>query len=110
MSAEEWRSAMVYEGNPKHKEPWQRGRRGSLCPPEVKELARSLLEWSELVGEKRYATYDGRAFCASEHQPGHWHGWLVGWVEVPEKLRRQWVEAGKVKRREILRYWDGEGE
>jgi len=24
-----------YVPNPKHKEPWQRGRRGSLCPREI---------------------------------------------------------------------------
>ena len=23
---------LIYEPNPKHKEPWQRGARGSLCP------------------------------------------------------------------------------
>jgi hypothetical protein len=25
----------VYESNPKHKEPWQRGARGSLCPKDA---------------------------------------------------------------------------
>jgi hypothetical protein len=59
------------------------------------------------MGEKRYAYHEGKAYCGKEHQPGRWHGWPVGWVEVPEKLRTQWVKGGKVKRQDIERYWDG---
>ena len=40
---------MEYESNPKHSDPWQRGRRGSLCPKEVRPIAEKLLEGSELV-------------------------------------------------------------
>ena len=40
---------MRYESNPKHKEPWQRGRRGTLCPSDIDQaIARQLLEGSEL--------------------------------------------------------------
>ena len=56
---------MEYEGNPKHKEPWQRGRKGSLCPKEISvETARELLERSKKAGNKRFAVHNGRACCA----------------------------------------------
>jgi hypothetical protein len=96
-----------YKGNPKHKEPWQPGRRGSLCPPDVDQaLAQGLLDQSELDGAKRYATHDGRAFCGQSEDDGrHWHGYPVGWVEVPESLRQRFVRRGVVKRSDIKRNW-----
>ena len=59
---------MRYESNPKHKEPWQRGRRGTLCPGDIDQaIARQLLEDSELEGGKRYAVHGGKAFCAQDN-------------------------------------------
>ena len=58
---------MRYFGNPKHKEPWQPGRKGSLCPSRRKmpDLdPQKLLESSELCGAKRYAVFEGLAFAA----------------------------------------------
>ena len=78
-----------YEPNPKHREPWQRGRRGSLCTEVGVEQAQQLLNESVLVGEKRYAVYQGRPYCAQAHE-GVWHGYPIGWVEVPAKLRTRW--------------------
>ena len=79
---------MRYEPNPKHKNPWQRGARGSLCPAEADGTA--LLAASEPdpdhVG-KRFATDGHRAYCAHEHSPGRWHGFPVEWRKVPAKLR-----------------------
>ena len=99
-----------YEKNRKHKEPWQRGRRGSLCGPVDADLAAQLLAESILVRNKRFATHDGRAYCAAEHAEDVWHGWLVGWKEVPDSVRRQWIEEERVKRRDVMRYWDGDEE
>lgn len=50
----------TYEGNPKHKHPWQPGRRGSLCPKEI-GLARAqeLLAGSVEIDAVRYATHEG---------------------------------------------------
>jgi len=97
---------MVYESNPKHRDPWQPGRKGSLCPVSITTAnAQALLEGSELDGKIRYATWEGRVFEAQEHQPGRWHGYPVGWVEVPEKLRRKWQTDGLVSRRQIDEYW-----
>ena len=54
---------MRYESNPKHSDPWQRGRRGALCPRSVTpEVAERLLRDSELVEGKRYAVFEGQAF------------------------------------------------
>lgn len=98
---------MSYEGNPKHKEPWQRGRRGSLCPNETDlRLATTLLAQSEVSGRKRYAAYQGKAYCAREHRDGLWHGYPVGWSEVPPEVRSLLVQKGRVTHREVKRYWD----
>ncbi|MFH1117765.1 MAG: hypothetical protein V1792_27915 [Pseudomonadota bacterium] len=97
---------MMYEANPKHKDPRQRGRKGSLCPQSMSVPAQKLLnqstQWSD---GKRYATCDGQAFCAQESRPGYWHGYPIGWREVPEKLRRAWRDEGKITKKNIGDYW-----
>ncbi len=98
---------MKYEGNPKHKEPWQRGRRGSLCPKEVHlPLAQKLLDSSRLEGEKRFAAHDGKAYCAMEHRDGLWHGFPVGWSEVPPAARNELMQQGYVTRHDIKHNWE----
>lgn len=97
---------LVYESNPKHREPWQAGKRGSLCPPAVRPIAESLLQGSTLWEGKRYAVHDGKAYCAQEHRPNRWHGYPVGWVEVPPKLVRQWVKDGHLTKRDRGRFWE----
>jgi len=92
---------LVYESNPKHKLPWQAGARGSICPADVHPLAQRLLDESDLVDNRRYATHDGRAFCARNHAKDSWHGYPVLWREVPEVLRRKWLGEGKIKRRDL---------
>ena len=97
---------MQYESNPKHSEPWQRGKKGSLCPKDMRSLAQQLLDGSVLVDENRYAFYDGKAYCAQEHGPDRWHGYPIGWKEVPPALVQQWTKAGLIKRRDIQQYWE----
>jgi hypothetical protein len=101
---------LAYEPNPKHKEPWQRGRKGSLCPKNlvIKDTLRLLREESVVCGQARYAIHCGRAFKATSNHQGVWHGWPVGWVEVPEYLRLQWRDEGKLKKRDMNRYWIAE--
>lgn len=98
---------MRYESNPKHKEPWQRGRRGSPCPKLAPGTVQGLLEKSELHGNKRLACHEGWAYCAQEHEPGRWHGYPVGWKEVPAQLRNKWRREGLVKRSDIQKHWEG---
>jgi len=99
----------VYEGNPKHKAPWQPGRKGSLCPADI-DLGRAqeLLQASLLVGRRRYAADKGRAFCAQLHNPAknRWHGYPTSWKEVPADARKQLLEAGMITSRDIKRYWE----
>ena len=98
---------MRYESNPKHKIPWQTGRRGSQCPKTVDlETARRLLSESEPEGDKRYTVHEGRAYCAQRHGADTWHGHPVGWEEVPEKLRRKWLDDGRLQRGDIKKHWD----
>lgn len=80
---------LVYESNPKHSEPWQPGRKGALCDDEVRPHVQQLLEASEQVKGKRYAVHDGKPYCAQEHRSGRWHGYPIGWREVPAKLKNQ---------------------
>lgn len=96
---------MRYQSNPKHSEPWQRGRRGSLCPPEVRPLASELLADSILSGRKRYAAHDGKAYCAQQSQCDIWHGYPVAWKEVPHEVVQALKESGAVSRRDVRRHW-----
>ena len=100
---------LVYEGNPKHKAPWQSGRKGSLCPPDISlQRAQALLHESVVEGRKRYAVDKGRAFCAQQHDAAknRWHGYPASWKEVSVAIRRQLMENGLVTAREIKRYWE----
>jgi len=97
-----------YESNPKHSEPWQTGQKGSLCPKDLKPLALALLEKSELVGKQRFAVHEGRAYCAREHRDNVWHGFPVGWMEVPAQLRNKWKREGVIKKRDLDRFWEGD--
>lgn len=98
---------MRYDSNPKHSTPWQRGRRGSLCPTDInEETAQALLLNSEADGDRRYACRDGRAYRAQQHRPDLWHGYPVGWVKVPVRIRQKWRHEGVVRRSDIKRNWD----
>jgi hypothetical protein len=88
---------MPYVGIEKHKLPWQRGRRGSLCPRSVSaEQAQELFDGSILVGKKRFAYRDGTCFAAQLTRPetDEWHGYPVKWGEVPPEAKKAWREAG----------------
>src|SRR5437588_12804207 len=100
-----WRGRlrMKYESNPKHSEPWQTGRKGSLCPKDLKPLAAELLEKSELVGKKRYIYHEGRPFCGQLTGGDVWHGYPVGWIEVPAELRNKWTRAKLIPERGVDR-------
>lgn len=90
---------MDYEPNPKHKPIPTPGRRGSICPPGIDSS--HLLGGSVLVGQKRYATDGESAFCAQCHdrQRELWHGYPVGWNEVPPAVVEEWIAQGSVDRR-----------
>jgi hypothetical protein len=96
---------LVYEPNPKHKP--SHGWHGSICPRDADGQA--LLGSSDLLGKKRYATDGENAYCAQRHDPGNypgreaWHGYPIGWDEVPPSLVAQWIVEDKVNRRTINR-------
>ena len=97
---------MKYEPNPKHKEPWQPGRKGTLCPPK-EELslltAARLLRESEPVEGKRYNCFKGQAYCAQKHGEDTWHGYPIPWEDVPPWLTKKWRAEGRVSRRDMKR-------
>lgn len=103
---------MIYEGavNDKHKHPWQRGRKGSLCPTHMAPgTPQQLLDQSEPTpgkDEPRWSTDGTVAYAARRHLDDRWHGHPVGWKEVPESLRVGWVNEGRVSKRDVRRYWD----
>jgi hypothetical protein len=96
---------VFYECSDKHKHPWQRGRKGSLCPRTISKEPQSLLNESINMEGKRYATCDGQCFCAQEHRQDFWHGYPIGWQEVPESQWRRWLKDGKITKGDIQRYW-----
>lgn len=102
-------TGLVYVGNPKHKEPWIGGRRGSLCPKDITiEQAQALLNRSILYGKKRYAVDgQGRPFCAqaSELKHGRWHGYPVKWREVPVEVQKSLKQKNLVSTKQFKRYW-----
>lgn len=95
----------LYTANPKHKEPWQRGRRGALCGDALGVALFKASSPDPSNPNRRWAT-DGRRFYAaqsSRHQDAegnlHWHGYPVGAVEVPTAVMRSWVAQSIVSRR-----------
>ena len=100
------RDELIYESNPKHSEPWQTGKKGSLCEAEIRPMAPALLEASVLWEGRRYAVHEGRAYRADEHLPNRWHGYPVGWMEVPAKLARQWIRQGILRNHDRKKYWE----
>jgi hypothetical protein len=100
------KQSLRYEPNAKHKEPWQRGARGSLCPPDVDAAA--LLEASVADPKhpgKRFATDGRRAYCGHEHAPGVWHGFPVEWRRVPATIRNDWLAGNRVRKRDVKELW-----
>ena len=94
-----------HDSNPKHKQSWQRGRRGSLCPAGLHAKAQTLLLESVKVGKKRYAVHEGKAYCAQQHGKDLWHGYPVGWMDLPQSSRNQWISQNRLKRREVRKHW-----
>ncbi len=52
-------------------------------------------------GRRRYATANGIAFEAKPTGDGTWHGYPIPWESVPAKTREEWIDAGKVSRRDL---------
>ena len=72
----------------------------------IRTWPQQLLEGSEEAENKRYAVYEGRAYRAQQHAADAWHGYPVGWVEVPEKLRNKWLAEGRVQKKNVREHWD----
>ena len=102
---------LIYQCNAKHKEPWQCGRTGTLCPRWSSLNPQELLENdSTLINKKRYAVHNGIAFVAQMHYQNdtceYWHGYPEGWEHVPPNLRRIWTQNNKVTKRQIKTLWN----
>lgn len=41
----------------------------------------------------------------AQENAGQWHGYPVGWREVPQKLAFQMRRQGLVSKRQLDRYW-----
>jgi len=61
-----------------------------------------------LEGRKRYGADKGRAFCAQQHDVAkdRWHGYPIGWRDVPAAVRHQLMKAEVVTARDIKRFWE----
>lgn len=79
-----------------------------MCPRDIApSMARAMLRRAlrSPNGRRLYATDGGRAYCGAEHAPGEYHGFPVGWREVPPTITSAWVDQGLIKRRDVRRYW-----
>ncbi len=52
-------------------------------------------------GRRRFATARGIAFEAKPTADGTWHGYPVPWESVPPEICEEWLDAGKVSRRDL---------
>lgn len=95
----------VYVPNPKHKEPWQRGRRGALCGEADGPALFSAAVAEPGKPNRRWATDGTRFFAAqsSRHRDAkgdlQWHGYPVEAMDVPTVIMRAWVAQDVVSRR-----------
>lgn len=79
-----------------------------MCEGDItREEAQGMLDESIVYGQRRYAVRNERAYSGAEHRLGHWHGWPVGWKEVPPAIFTQFQEQGKVSKRSRRQFWDG---
>jgi hypothetical protein len=110
-------AGLRYVPKDKHKDPFQRGRKGTLCPPasNMPVTAQALLDGSEPDPRprqiERWATDGSLAYCGRPYDRKKkldWYGFPVGWVHVPERLRRKWAKAGTPDRPTMSRYWHDE--
>lgn len=103
------RLTVRYEGNPKHKNPWQRGRRGSLCPREIGlEQAQILLDYSDSEPNRphvRFALDGSQPYCARPHGDDVWHGFPVRWREVPVSVRKKWLTENRITQQAMQPGW-----
>lgn len=96
----------MYVSNPRHKNPWQPGERGTLCPRGVD--GRTLFENATPDPgnpSKRYNTDGTNAYCAhpdkkhfDEGETVTWHGFPVEWRQVPCAVQRDWIKEGRIKK------------
>lgn len=52
---------------------------------------------------RRYATRNGIAFVAVNSNDGTWHGYPIPWQDVPDQIRRSFIDQGAVTGRAIRR-------
>jgi hypothetical protein len=95
----------TYVASPRHKQPWQPGARGTLCPAGVDgvELFRTATA-NPNNPRKRYNTDGEQAYCAhpsvknldDDEQDVMWHGFPIEWRAVPPAVQRIWIEEGRI--------------
>jgi hypothetical protein len=97
-------SGLIYRPSPKHCEPITAARPGTKCPAWTRDVAQELLDGSVSDGDKRFNTREGLAFVAQSTGDGTWHGYPEAWDQVPERIRRAWLDEGRVRSRDLRRW------
>lgn len=115
----------TYMGSSKHKNRPVRGPKGTLCPEWAHRTSEVGLgddvlahPWGQTEASRlfnaalvdpisgcRFATARGIAFEAKSTADGTWHGYPISWENVPDRIRRQWIDERRVTRREIKRFY-----
>ena len=98
----------LYEASPRHCEPITAQNPGVKCPKWSASVAQELLESAEPVGETLQATRNGIGFVAQRTRTTNdgeiWHGYPEAWDKMDAKLKKQWLDAGFVSRRDLRTY------
>ncbi len=81
------------DGYRKHKRPegW-----GSLCPDDLAEDPKDLLESGVLVGDSVYNVCGVYALRAQSHVEGRWHGHPIPWTRLPTAAKNALIDSGRL--------------
>ena len=98
----------IYEASPRHCEPITAENPGVKCPKWSAPIAQELLESAQPVGKTLQATHSGVGFVAQRtrttNDGEYWHGYPEAWDRMDAKLKKQWLEDGRITRRHLRTY------
>ena len=102
------RRRRIYEPSQRHCEPITAQNPGVKCPKWSAAIAQALLDEAQPVGEKLQATRRGVGFVAQRTgttEDGEvWHGYPEAWDKMDAGLKKQWLDAGLISRKDLRGY------
>ena len=98
----------IYEPSQRHCEPITAQNPGVKCPKWSVQIAQTLLDAAQPVGDKLQATCEGVGFVAQRtcttEEGEVWHGYPEAWDKMDVKLKKEWLKAGLISRKNLRTY------